>query len=34
LGKYVPAKKALFPGVMTIVSGQPPAPVSVWQTDM
>ncbi len=33
-GKYVPAKNGLPSAVMTIVSGQPPLPVSMVQTSM
>ncbi len=32
LGKYVPAKNGRLSGVITMVNGQPPAPVSIWQT--
>ncbi len=34
LGKYVPAKNGRLSGVITIVSGQPPEPVNIWQTAM
>ena len=33
-GIYVPAKNGSLSGVMIIVSGHPPLPVIIWQTDI